>query len=896
MESSISQSNISIGFNTLPKPTKRILDVNDPFSDGRVKLSVNLFSIKIKEEYAKKVYLFGVDAKEVYPKTNENFPIALIKAVKRKKEFNEELHKYLKWSYSSGNLLFAEIKENTPDKFKIFLKISNSTGAITILDPETEKDVDKSDDPNDPCKYQMFTFKKLKTITEYSKEEIEEYGFSQIMKNYVNVIFGKILAKIGYQKDCTTRKMLYYKAEDAQKAELNERKRDAMSELYFFNALKAVSDIYDGNKVYLKILPKKILRSDLTYDDYYFYLKDYYRDYSVEKIEEMFTKNVIQQGRGLKKYNFKAEKIEDVIFDDPFTIMFENKDGKKQSVGDYIVQNYGKYNINLTKERQPIAVRYIDKGGKISHEKCQKLYIPMACLLIIGNITQSRVNVKNLIQTPNQKLNIIMSVRKEIQHQYNRDNRDNMTKDGIENCIDCELAPLELWGKVITPPMIEFSKVEGEKMKVTKKGAFEVADTKPTKTVALGDIHLFTVGLNVNIAESMYRNLQKAGETMGIKVDEPKVQEITQIFNSDSAENDLYEYFKKEIDKNAKDTILLFFMNNKYKNEYRFIKNALNLSELKVISQVVLYNPKKMDNSSNLSLYTNVLAQIFGKKSETLYSIDFSFASDTIVMAYSAMKYKEDQIITSICCSVEKNKTEYIFHSTIHEKGAENISPVISKLVSKCIEGIWKYQKNKINTIVIFRDGVNDKMIPAIRSLELPNVINGIKKGIEKMKKYHDENEEKNKKYEQKKAFMENAKLCFIIVNKNNEIKMFKKGNKNDDLESALNNQDIVNVPLGTAVDTDVVSPDFYDFMINSAYSERGTSNMTKYTVIYDESSITASVLYRLSYYLTYTCYNTTKSIKMPAPLYFVTRRNTFTRENLTKEINSKLKLFNISL
>ena len=71
MESSISQSNISIGFNTLPKPTKRILDVNDPFSDGRVKLSVNLFSIKIKEEYAKKVYLFGVDAKEVYPKTNE---------------------------------------------------------------------------------------------------------------------------------------------------------------------------------------------------------------------------------------------------------------------------------------------------------------------------------------------------------------------------------------------------------------------------------------------------------------------------------------------------------------------------------------------------------------------------------------------------------------------------------------------------------------------------------------------------------------------------------------------------------------------------------------------------------------------------------------------------------
>lgn len=895
MESTTSQSKISIRFENFPKPTKRIFDVNDPFSDGRVKIMCNVFRIKINKEAAKDIYLFGVNVEEIYPKSIENYPIALMKAARRKKEFIQELKKYFDDFYLNGLNLFAKIKEDTPNKFKIFLKISNQTGEFTILDPSTVNEVDKTDDPNDPCKYQMFTFIKKKQINEYTDQGSEEAGFSQLYKTFVNSAIGKHMLGAGYQKDCTTRKILYYKKEDAEKAELNEQKYDPMSALFFFNAIKAASDYFNGNIMALKILPKKILRSDLTYLDYYFYLREKYKNMStIQQIEDMYIKNVIKQGRGLKKYNFKAEKIEDIIFINPFELTFADKDGKEQSVGDYIVNNYGKYNINLDTTVQPVAVRYIDKGGKIPHDKCQKVYIPCACLLIVGNITQTRVNVKSLIQTPSQKLNIIMSVRKEIQHQYSRDKQEQL---GMNNIIDCELKPLELWGKVITKPSIEFNGVEGGKLKVTSKGAFDVAEIAPTKQVSLGKtIRLFIVGINSNVAESMYRNLQKAGEAMGIKIDEPIVDDITNYFDSDSAENDLTEYFKKKIDKNDNDVVLLFFMSNRYKTVYKLIKNALNLTELKVVSQVILYNPKKMENSGNLSLYTNVLAQIFGKKGENLYTIDFSFASDTIVMAYSVMKYNVNKVITSICCSVTKYKTEYVFFSSINEKGGDNISPALSKLVSKCIESIWKVQKNKINNIVLFRDGVNDKMIPAIRNFELPNVINGIKKGIEAVMKYQDKDNDKNKKYEKKKPLLQDAKLCFIIVNKNNDIKMFKKGNKEDELESSLNKQDIVNVPIGTIVDTDVVSPEYYDFMLNSAYSERGTSNLTKYTVIYDESSITASVLNRLCYYLTYICYNTTKSIKIPAPLYFVMRRNTFTRDNLSKEVSSKLKIFNISL
>ena len=64
----------------------------------------------------------------------------------------------------------------------------------------------------------------------------------------------------------------------------------------------------------------------------------------------------------------------------------------------------------------------------------------------------------------------------------------------------------------------------------------------------------------------------------------------------------------------------------------------------------------------------------------------------------------------------------------------------------------------------------------------------------------------------------------------------------------------------------------------------------------WDDFTSIASELYRITYYLTYMSYNTTKSIKVPAPLYFVTRRNKYTRDCLDSVISNKCRLLNISL
>ena len=102
---------------------------------------------------------------------------------------------------------------------------------------------------------------------------------------------------------------------------------------------------------------------------------------------------------------------------------------------------------------------------------------------------------------------------------------------------------------------------------------------------------------------------------------------------------------------------------------------------------------------------------------------------------------------------------------------------------------------------------------------------------------------------------------------------------------------------MGTLVDTRITHPEKYDFFLNSADSKQGTCSATHYTVLYDDTKLTAAQIYKVTYYLSFLSFNTTHSIKLPAPLYFVTRRNNFTRDNLKGEvINPKLRVLNISL
>ena len=92
-------------------------------------------------------------------------------------------------------------------------------------------------------------------------------------------------------------------------------------------------------------------------------------------------------------------------------------------------------------------------------------------------------------------------------------------------------------------------------------------------------------------------------------------------------------------------------------------------------------------------------------------------------------------------------------------------------------------------------------------------------------------------------------------------------------------------------------SVNYYDFYLNSTFTNQGTNSATHYTVLYDDTDLTANQIYKLTYFLTFLSFNTNNSIKIPAPLYFVEKRNNFIKNNLDGEnINSKVVLLNVSL
>ena len=125
-----------------------------------------------------------------------------------------------------------------------------------------------------------------------------------------------------------------------------------------------------------------------------------------------------------------------------------------------------------------------------------------------------------------------------------------------------------------------------------------------------------------------------------------------------------------------------------------------------------------------------------------------------------------------------------------------------------------------------------------------------------------------------------------------NEIKLFLEGK-----DDGNNYEPVKNIPVGTLVDRVITHQEKYDFYLNSAESRQGTCSSTHYIVLHDNTDLTASQIYRLTYYLSFLSYNTTKSIRVPAPLYFVTRRNQFTIANLNGQIiNPKSRVLNISL
>ena len=835
-------------------PKKKYLDLKTYYKEVLpIRILTNLTELELDPKAIKGVYLYGCDIEEENHISAEFNPVNVMRKARKMKCFQDHIKKYVPDYYISGLILMGRPLKDKK-KFKFYLKMGENNEILRELPEDYENGNDI---------IYKFKFKRKEDDLATMKEK--KGGEAECVANYLNICLGKILKKCGYTKDRSTRKILYY-----NKKEVTNAQYLGQSEFLFFPALKAVCETYDEGKIYMKLLPKRLLKSIETYEEYFNRIESP----SIEEALKIFKEKVVNR-RGIKSYDQAIIKIEDVVYENPYKIQFKDRSNKVWTVGDYY---YDHLKIKLENEKIPIAVRIIDKNKKLKGDDRLFIHIPCRFLEIIGNIFDKPIDIKKLVQQPWEKFEEIQLVRGLIeQSAYNAEEEE------LHNYLGSKFEPLTVDGNIIKPPLILFDKDYSPEV---VNGSFNLIGTSPhSKMKELNKIDIYLLDLDNQAGSKIWNKLELASQDLGITFRQsPSFYPIPGYKDPKEFEEAMIEYFNKvdsyynDKEKNPTDFIFMF-MDSKKKNSfyYRIFKHVMNKYNWAIPTQVILYDERKL-NKGNLSQFTNILCQMWAKKGNELYICDFSFVPKTMVVAYSSTELQGNKVLTSFAVSFGTKLYEYVFYSDITENPNKNkkISPSIKSSLSKVLVSVAKHLKKNIENIVIYRDAVNDKQIKYVQQIEIGFIQEAI--------------ENANKELE-KKIFNE-TKWCLILVSKLNEVKMFLEKD-----EGGPNGGHIENVPVGTLVDRVITSNDKYDFYLNSAESRQGTCSSTHYTVLYDNTEIEAFSIYKLTYYLTFLSYNTTKSVRVPAPLYFVTRRNKFTVENLRGDIiNKKCRTLNISL
>ncbi|PBK70116.1 Piwi-domain-containing protein [Armillaria solidipes] len=221
----------------------------------------------------------------------------------------------------------------------------------------------------------------------------------------------------------------------------------------------------------------------------------------------------------------------------------------------------------------------------------------------------------------------------------------------------------------------------------------------------------------------------------------------------------------------------------------------------------------------------------------------------TIVMGADVMHPPSGSVTPSyaaLVSSVDKLGAKYIAKSSMQTSRQE----MISDLRDMAKEAIQLYIKDRSNVekittasakpkrLIFFRDGVSEGEFEQVLEKELPLLKAACQDaGI-------------------------NPKITFIIVIKRHHIRLFSDDPKDIDRNSK-------NLIAGTVVDRDITSPVLFDWYLQSHCGLKGTSRSAHYTVLHDESNFNPDALQSLAYLLCHTFARATKSVSIPAPVYY---------------------------
>lgn len=197
--------------------------------------------------------------------------------------------------------------------------------------------------------------------------------------------------------------------------------------------------------------------------------------------------------------------------------------------------------------------------------------------------------------------------------------------------------------------------------------------------------------------------------------------------------------------------------------------------------------------------------------------------------------------VASLVGSYDREACQYIASVQVQSSRVEVIEN-FGVMFKELLEAFQQKNNNVIpRDIYIFRDGVSEG--------EFVNVENYEKEALRAV-------------VEAKYPPKHKPRVLYVVVGKRHHIRFFP-GNRGGDPKGNGN------FPSGLVVDDSIVHPRFCDFYLQSQPGLKGTSIPSHYTVLRNDMGMPVAAVQELAYALCHNYSRSTRSVKIPAPVYY---------------------------
>ena len=308
--------------------------------------------------------------------------------------------------------------------------------------------------------------------------------------------------------------------------------------------------------------------------------------------------------------------------------------------------------------------------------------------------------------------------------------------------------------------------------------------------------------------------------------------------------------------------MVIVILDRNTKNLYPIIKDYL-YTEKGITSQVMLHdeNPHKGGKrKQNMSYYSAVLNQMVVKSKGELFRLHFCKSIDSGPSMIIGIDSSKIQNGNKYVISASYNRKFNKFYTDIGNSTNKEDDNTLINLFKNCLDNFKKINNgHKPQNVIIYRQGGNEKQTEKIMRNEWPKILALF-------------NGEYEKDYK--------PKLTVFTVNKKTDLKFFENVNGG-----------YKNIPMGTVIDKDVISPDLFEFYLQCPDVDRGCASPVHFLCVYNNNDdMTINDYEDISYKQSFYYWNWPGPIRVPAALKYAEVANTFSNKYLGHEVKDELK------